>query len=104
MISISSRLGDSPDASSAARIASTTLPRRNWIGDRLTATCTGFGHLVHSAQALRSTQLPISTMRPISSAIGMNSAGETMPRSGCGQRNSASQVEIRLVRKLKSGW
>ena len=70
----------------------------------LTATLTSPGHFAHSRQASRRTKSPISTISPISSATGMNSAGETMPRTGCGQRNSASQVEIRLVRRLKSGW
>ena len=104
MISISSRLAGSPAAASASRMPSTTLPRRNWIGDMLTATRTSSASLAHSRQASRSTQLPISTISPISSATGMNSAGDTMPRTGCGQRSSASQVEIRLVCRLNSGW
>ena len=104
VISISSRLAGRPDSASASRTTATTLPRRNWIGDRLTATRTSSGQRAHSMQAWRSTQSPISTIRPISSATGMNSAGEIMPRSGCGQRSSASQVEMRLVCMLNSGW
>ena len=40
--------------------------------------------------ASTSTQRPISTMRPVSSASGMNSAGWRKPRFGCRQRASAS--------------
>ena len=42
------------------------------------------------AQRLGTTHSPISTMSPVSSAIGMKSSGETMPRLGCAQRISAS--------------
>ena len=70
----------------------------------LTATRTSAGHFAHSLQASRSTKLPISTISPISSATGMNSAGGIMPRTGCGQRSSASQVEMRLVCRLMRGW
>jgi hypothetical protein len=34
----------------------------------------------------------------------MKTAGGTMPRFGCFQRISASQVVTRLVRKSTSGW
>ena len=51
------------------------------------------GQVAASAQAVRSTQSPSSLIRPVSSATGMNSAGEIMPRSGWRQRNSASQPE-----------
>ena len=36
-------------------------------------------------------------MSPVSSAIGMNSAGDTRPCSGCGQRSSASTPPMRPV-------
>jgi hypothetical protein len=36
---------------------------------------------------------------PASSATGMNSAGEIMPRSGCRQRSSASQPVTCVYRK-----
>ena len=41
-----------------------------------------------------STHSPSWLISPVSSAIGMNSAGETMPRSGWRQRSSASQPVI----------
>ena len=50
-------------------------PWRNWIGDRLTAICSGCGQDAASRQASRSTHSPIGRMRPLSSAIGMNVAG-----------------------------
>ena len=40
------------------------------------------GQLAASVQAVISTHSPSSLISPVSSAIGMNSAGETMPRSG----------------------
>ena len=40
----------------------------------------------------------MGTISPVSSAIGMNSAGDTIPRSGCRQRNSASNPLTSLFR------
>ena len=57
-----------------------------------------------SAQAVFSTQSPSSTIRPVSSAIGMNSAGEIMPRSGWRQRSSASQPLTSSRRRSTTGW
>ena len=42
-------------------------------------------------------------MRPMSSATGMMSIGETVPRTGWFQRSSASQVDIRPDLRLTSG-
>ena len=42
------------------------------------------------AQALRNTQSPIGTIKPVSSAIGMNSPGATMVPSARRQRIKAS--------------
>ena len=81
-----------------------TLRLLNWAGDRLTATRTGFGHVAASQQACLSTHSPIGTIRPISSASGMNSAGETMPRLGEFQRSSASQPVISSVIASTCGW
>ena len=49
------------------------------------------------AQAVRSTQRPSSRIRPVSSASGMNSAGEIRPRSAWNQRTSASTADHRAV-------
>ena len=46
--------------------------------------------------AASSAQRPSGTISPDSSATGMNSAGEIMPCSACGQRASPSKPETRL--------
>jgi len=43
-------------------------------------------------------------INPVSSAIGMNSAGEIMPRSGWRQRTSASQPVMALSCSETHGW
>jgi hypothetical protein len=48
------------------------------------------GSRARSRQACRMTQAPIGMMSPVSSAIGMKSAGGISPRSGWRQRSSAS--------------
>ena len=57
-----------------------------------------------SAHAVCNTQSPSSLIKPVSSASGMNSAGETMPRSGWRQRSSASTPTTRPVRNDTCGW
>ena len=82
VISSSSRLADSPEAASAAVTFSASVALLNCTGETLTARRMPFGQDAASAQAVDSTHSPISLISPVSSAIGMNSAGETMPRSG----------------------
>ena len=60
----------------------TTLPRWNCTDDTLIATRRSRGQLAASAIASRSTHSPIGTIRPVSSATGMKSAGEIMPSLG----------------------
>ena len=48
-------------------------------------------------QAVSSTHRPSGTIRPVSSASGMNDSGGTRPRTGCCQRTSASKPTIRSV-------
>jgi len=55
-------------------------------------------------QARRSIKPPTALISPVSSATGMNSAGEIMPRSGCGQRTSASKPVMRPLERSTSGW
>ena len=50
---------------------------RSCIADTLTATPICSGHLAASLHAPRMTHSPIGTIRPVSSAIGMNSLGAT---------------------------
>ena len=51
-------------------------------------------HCTSWRQAVSSTHWPIGTISPVSSAMGMKSAGETSPRSGCCQRSKASTPAI----------
>ena len=64
----------------ASRTAVTRLADVNCTAETLTATLSPSGQRVASSQARRSTHSPSGTIRPSSSAIGMNSAGETKPR------------------------
>ena len=67
------------------------------------------GQAIASAHARLRTKAPSGAMSPHSSATGMNSAGETNPSSGCGQRTSASapvispvcEVDERLIMHLE---
>lgn len=90
VISSSSRSASRPLCSSASVTASIRPGLRNWTGDRLTAIFKGLVHLTASVQAVLSTQSPSELMKPIRSATGMNSIGDTAPRTGWFQRTSAS--------------
>ena len=95
------------------RIVSWSEPRWNCTGETLTATRICSGQRAACAQASRTTQAPIGTIRPVSSATGMKSAGEISPRVGwfqrsrlrtskydCaqGRRGADSEARTRLVR------
>jgi hypothetical protein len=56
------------------------------------------------AQAVRSTNSPSGLISPVSSASGMNSTGETMPRVACFQRTSASMPIICWFSNAACGW
>ena len=49
------------------------------------------------------THSPSATINPISSATGMNSVGDTMPRSGWLQRSSASQPRTSSRSRFSTG-
>ena len=104
MISRSSRSGGRLAAAKAPRIVFSRWPLRNCVDDRLTDTLTSSGHPAHALQARLSTAAPISSMSPISSTIGMNSAGDTGPSRALRQRASASKPTIRLVATEMIGW
>ena len=69
---------------------------------------TGAGSMVCQVmswrQASRSTHPPMGTIRPVSSAVGMKSTGDTIPRSTCGQRISASKPMMSPVASSTIGW
>jgi hypothetical protein len=56
------------------------------------------------ATAVLSTHSPIGRIRPLASAIGMNSDGAIMPSCGCVQRSKASQPVTRRVLSSICGW
>ncbi|MGA9077113.1 MAG: hypothetical protein WB383_02105 [Acidimicrobiales bacterium] len=55
-------------------------------------------------QASPITHSPIGTMSPVSSAIGMNSSGGTIPRAGSIHRMSASTPVYRPSCRSTIGW
>ena len=105
--SSSSRWGGSPVCSNTARTVSAKSASRNCLADILTATRSdGRPSAIHCApwrQASRSTQAPIGTIRPVSSANGTKRSGEIIPRQGCTQRNNASTPTIPPDLKLTWG-
>jgi hypothetical protein len=87
-----------PLASSASSTSHNRFGSANCRGDRLTAIVTGRRprrcQTMFCAQASLSTQRPIGTIKPVSSASGMNCPGDTVPSSGWIQRSSASTPVI----------
>ena len=84
-----------------ARISATEAARSRWAtwrAERLTETSSGRSSgrcSCHSRiwrQAVSWTQRPIGSIRPLSSATGMNSPGSSWPRFGWFQRTSASSA------------
>jgi hypothetical protein len=76
----------------------------NCTVEKLTATRMSSGQVCAWRQASLSTHSPIGTIRPVSSAMAMNSLGPSRPRSGWFQRISASNAEKRLLARSNSGW
>ncbi|MNJ71651.1 hypothetical protein D3C77_682200 [compost metagenome] len=70
----------------------------NCIGCPLACHCT------ICKQACCSTQVSISAISPVRSAIGMNSPGATNPRCGCCQRTKASTPIIAPLLNSCTGW
>ena len=103
MISSSSRPGSRPVSRKACATVSARPGWRNWAADKLTATRSP-GQAGACAPAVRSTQAPIGTISPVSSADGMKSFGGTRPRSGCRQRSSASTPTVRPLPSCTCGW
>ena len=106
--STSSQRGARPLSCSAARTTVATLPALNWLAETFTATRTGarpaFCQAMLWKQAWRITHSPIGRIRPVSSASGMKSAGETWPISSLRQRSSASMPTTRSSMREICGW
>ncbi len=81
---------------------------KNWRAERFTAMQIGGKpercHATFCAHARRSTHRPIGTIKPVSSASGMNSTGGTTPKIGLSQRSSASAPAILPVRRSSFTW
>ncbi len=97
-----------PEACRIEPMSATNVRLPSWRGDTLTLICTaGRPQACHdfaSAQACASAHLPMGSIRPVSSAIGMNRAGEIMPSAGWRQRISASTPTMRRVCRFIFGW
>jgi len=89
---------------SACDTAAIKLADLNCTEERLTATRICVGQRTASAQAWCQNPLPIAMMSPVSSAMGMKSAGDTLPRSGWFQRKRASKAMTSLRLTSMSGW
>lgn len=96
------------DSRSALSMRSGRLGWLNWTAERLTATTSGSMprsiHWRNWASAVRSTHSPIGAIRPVVSAIGMNSAGETAPHWALSQRSSTSAPTIWPLASSICGW
>ena len=104
VISSSSWRGFKPHVASALATTVGRLSLENWCAETLTATRSSPGQLAASAQAWRSAHSPSRSIRLVSSAIGMNSAGLIGPRSGWFQRISASNPVTRQSVERTTGW
>ena len=60
-------------------------------------------HLIIWRQLSFKTHKPKGIINPVSSAIAINSIGETKPRSGCSQRTSASNPIVEPLFKQTIG-
>ncbi|MOA37470.1 hypothetical protein D3C78_1590630 [compost metagenome] len=95
-VSVSSSVSSLASTPNSLSCSATSSGREgvSWKPDRLTETGTLTWycccHAPIWAKAVESTQPPISRISPMSSARGMNSAGETCPSTGLYQRSSAS--------------
>ena len=76
-------------------------------GERLTATRSSrpsSRNRASSANERRSTCSVSAVISPLRSASGTKSSGETMPRTGCRHRTSASAETTRPVAGSTDGW
>ena len=100
--------GAKPVSSSTFLIVPATFSWRNCRLERLTESAIRGSprayHVFICVHAVRSTHSPIAPISPVSSAIGMNCAGATMPYSGWFQRSRASTPASRPVLAEIIGW
>jgi hypothetical protein len=110
VISSMSACAGTPAYSSDVRTWSTKPDWRNCRTETFTLT---YGwrvrgsmrrHWATVCRAWLSTQRPIGTIRPLSSATSMNWSGAITPRTGCCQRTSASKPTASSVCRSTIGW
>ncbi len=106
--SSSSHCGASPACASKLLMVAGKSAWRNCTADKLTAMVMGVNplasHCANWVVAVRNTHSPIVNIRPLRSAIGMNSAGDTAPSSGWVQRSSASAPTRAPLINENWGW
>ena len=106
VISRISASGGNPVSHSASSTVAPKSGSRSCRGDTLTETTAPLArcHSATTRHDSRSTQVPIGTISPLSSATGMNSSGGTIRSPGGRQRSSASTPTIRSSASRISGW
>jgi len=103
VISTSSRRGSNPVCSIRSRNRSTRQVLVNSRAEALNATCSPSRSAV-SCSARVITQLVRRSMRPFSSAMGMNRAGLIGPRVGWVQRTRVSTPCTTRPSRSNWGW
>ena len=68
-------------------------------GETFTDTLMSGDQVEATWHASLKTQPPIGTTRPVSSRVGTNSPGATIPRTGLSQRSNASKLTILRFRR-----
>ncbi len=99
--------GASRDDARALVISWANAVSRSWRADTFTLTYRLWPIAFHAAawrHASSSTHRPIWLMRTLSSAIGTNSDGGSVPSFGCSQRTSASTPTISPLSSEMIGW
>jgi len=109
--SVSSMSSRSGAIAYSRSVSSTSVARcacRTWRADRLIAMRSGGrpmpSHVASCAQAVRMTQAPTGSTRPVSSSAPMKRSGGTMPRPGECQRSSASTPVMAPSDRRAFGW
>ena len=102
------RAGSAPDTRRCSVTRAMKSTRRSCRGDTFTDSCGSSPRADHAtcwAHTAPITQSPIDSIRPVSSATGMNSEGGTSdPSSASYQRSSASSATSRPDAVSKIGW
>jgi len=99
--------GSTPAAIRLEEIFSTRSGCQSWRGERLKPISSSSPAARHSLSwrpISSTTQSPIASIRPISSASGMKSFGGTSPPFGSCQRINASTPTVRASLRSTSGW